>query len=92
VPNGELNSTQLRHLAKCIKPYGADGCADITTRANIQLRGVKLEDADTIIAGLIEHNMSSYQSGMDSVRNLTGNPIAGVDPHELFDTRYSKGG
>ena len=24
---------------------------------------------------------------MDSVRNLTGNPIAGVDPHELIDTR-----
>jgi hypothetical protein len=24
---------------------------------------------------------------MDSVRNLTGSPIAGLDPHELFDTR-----
>ena len=24
---------------------------------------------------------------MDNVRNLTGNPIAGVDPHELIDTR-----
>jgi sulfite reductase beta subunit-like hemoprotein len=31
--------------------------------------------------------MSSYQSGMDSVRNLTGSPIAGLDPHELLDTR-----
>jgi ferredoxin-nitrite reductase len=43
--------------------------------------------ADRIIAGLIERNMSSYQSGMDSVRNLTGSPIAGLDPHELLDTR-----
>lgn len=45
--------------------------------------------ADHIIAGLIERNMSSYQSGMDSVRNLTGSPIAGLDPHELLDTRWA---
>jgi hypothetical protein len=35
----------MRYAASCIKPYGEDGCADITTRANLQLRGVKLEDA-----------------------------------------------
>jgi len=87
IPNGEMTSSQLRHLGTVLEPYGADGCADITTRANIQLRGVKLEDADGIIEGLIKARMSSYQSGMDSVRNLTGNPIAGVDPHELVDTR-----
>jgi ferredoxin-nitrite reductase len=87
LPNGEMTAQQLRYAASCIRPYAADGCADITTRANLQLRGVKLEDADAIIEGLIQHDMSSFQSGMDSVRNLTGNPIAGVDPHELFDTR-----
>ena len=52
VPNGELTSAQLRYLASVIQPYGADGCADITTRAGIQLRGVKLEDADIIMSGL----------------------------------------
>lgn len=87
VPNGELNSTQLRFLASAIAPYGEDGCADITTRANIQLRGVTLLEADSIIKGLWDVGLTSFQSGMDSVRNLTGNPIAGVDPHELVDTR-----
>jgi ferredoxin-nitrite reductase len=24
---------------------------------------------------------------MDNVRNITGNPLAGIDPHELIDTR-----
>jgi sulfite reductase beta subunit-like hemoprotein len=28
---------------------------------------------------------------MDSVRNLTGSPIAGIDPHELFDVRWGRG-
>lgn len=77
VPNGELTAAQLHFLADCIKPYGADGCADITTRANIQLRGVTLPDAEGIIKGLWEHGLGSFQAGMDSVRNLTGNPIAG---------------
>lgn len=38
MPNGELTSEQLRFLGDCIAPYGEDGCADITTRANIQAR------------------------------------------------------
>ncbi|GFR51551.1 hypothetical protein Agub_g13970 [Astrephomene gubernaculifera] len=87
LPNGELDARQLRYLASTIAPYGADGCADITTRANIQLRGFALEDAESVIQGLWDVGLTSFQSGMDSVRNLTGNPIAGVDPHELIDTR-----
>lgn len=87
MPNGELTAAQLRFLASSIAPYGADGCADITTRANIQLRGVTMEDSETVIKGLWDVGLTSFQSGMDSVRNLTGNPIAGVDPHELVDTR-----
>jgi sulfite reductase beta subunit-like hemoprotein len=89
LPNGEVTSEQLRYAASIIRKYGKDGCADITTRANLQLRGVKLEDADGVIEGLIQHGMGSFQSGMDSVRNLTGSPIAGLDPHELFDTRWA---
>jgi dissimilatory sulfite reductase (desulfoviridin) alpha/beta subunit len=63
VPNGELTAAQLRYLGDCIAPYGEDGCADITTRANIQLRGVTLEDADRIIAGLLERGLTSFMVG-----------------------------
>jgi hypothetical protein len=40
-----------------------------------------------VIEGLFANGLTSFMSGMDNVRNLTGNPIAGVDPHELIDTR-----
>jgi hypothetical protein len=73
-----MSAAQLRYMAEALAPYGENGCADITTRANIQLRGVVLEDADKIIAGLKAHGMHSFCSGMDNVRNLTGNPIAGA--------------
>ena len=49
VPNGELSAAQLRFLAGCIEPYGEKGCADITTRANLQLRGLTLAEADQIM-------------------------------------------
>lgn len=30
---------------------------------------------------------TSIQSGMDNVRNAVGNPLAGIDPSEIVDTR-----
>ena len=87
LPNGLLDSTQARYLASVIEKYGDDGCCDITTRQNIQLRGVELKDAPEILRGLEELKMCSLQSGLDNVRNATGNPLAGFDPCEIVDTR-----
>lgn len=53
----------------------------------LQLRGLKLEDADKVYLGLQQRGLSSVMSGMDNVRNITGSPIAGIDPHELLDSR-----
>ena len=87
VPNGILNSEQMRVLASAIERYGDEGTADITTRQNIQLRGIHLEDIPEIFARFKEVGLTSIQSGMDNVRNLTGSPVAGIDPDELVDTR-----
>lgn len=87
MPNGMLSSLQMRTLAEIIERYGDDGSADITTRQNIQLRGIHLQDTPDIFQKLEAVGMTSIQSGMDNVRNLTGSPIAGIDPDELFDTR-----
>lgn len=37
--------------------------------------------------GLQTVGLSAVQTGMDNVRNMTGSPIAGIDPHELLDVR-----
>ena len=87
VPNGILNSEQMRVLASAIERYGDEGTADITTRQNIQLRGIRLEDIPDIFARFKEVGLTSIQSGMDNVRNLTGSPVTGIDPNELIDTR-----
>ncbi|QEY32623.1 ferredoxin--nitrite reductase [Synechococcus sp. RSCCF101] len=87
VPNGIISSEQLRAVASIVARYGSDGSCDITTRQNLQLRGVLLEDFPEILERLKEVGLTSIQSGFDNPRNVTGNPLAGIDPHEIVDTR-----
>lgn len=87
LPNGVTTSEQTRYLASVIRKYGKDGCADVTTRQNWQIRGVVLADVPEILKGLEAVGLTSLQSGMDNVRNPVGNPLAGIDPHEIVDTR-----
>ncbi len=87
MPNGILTSGQMRVLAEVVQRYGEDGSADITTRQNIQLRGIRLEDIPDIFSQFEQAGLTSIQSGMDNVRNITGSPVAGIDADELIDTR-----
>jgi ferredoxin-nitrite reductase len=87
IPNGILTSQQMRVLGEIVQRYGDDGNADITTRQNIQLRGIRIEDVPDIFRRLKAVGMTSVQSGMDNVRNITGSPVAGLDGDELIDTR-----
>ncbi|WP_448596575.1 ferredoxin--nitrite reductase [Thermoleptolyngbya sp.] len=87
MPNGILTSGQMRVLAEVVERYGEDGNADITTRQNLQLRGIRLEDIPDIFRRFEQAGLTSIQSGMDNVRNITGSPVAGIDADELIDTR-----
>jgi ferredoxin-nitrite reductase len=87
IANGILTSAQMRVLAEVVQRYGEDGSADITTRQNIQLRGIRIEDITDIFSRFKSVGLTSVQSGMDNVRNITGSPVAGIDAAELIDTR-----
>ncbi|MBW4540583.1 MAG: ferredoxin--nitrite reductase [Myxacorys chilensis ATA2-1-KO14] len=87
MPNGILTSGQMRVLAETLQRYGEDGYGDITTRQNIQLRGIRIEDLSDIFRKFEQMGLTSVQSGMDNVRNITGSPVAGIDADELIDTR-----
>mmetsp|Transcript_12904 Transcript_12904/g.19428 ORF Transcript_12904/g.19428 Transcript_12904/m.19428 type:complete len:609 (+) Transcript_12904:35-1861(+) len=88
VHNGIVTSEQMRFYARSVEPYGPDvGVIDITTRQNIQLRGVTLEAGADVIDGLHALNQTCIQTGFDNIRNLVGNPLAGIDENELVDTR-----
>jgi len=88
VPNGIITSEQMRLYAKSVEPYGPElGVIDITTRQNIQLRGLTLEDGADLTLKLHAANQTSFQSALDNVRNMVGSPLAGIDDKEMVDTR-----
>jgi ferredoxin-nitrite reductase len=87
LPSGIMTSAQISLLGEVIQRYGDDGCADITTRQNLQLRGIRLEDVPEIFRRFESVGLTSIQSGMDNVRNITASPVAGLDADEYYDTR-----
>ena len=87
LPNGVISANQLAVLAEAVDRCGEHGSADITTRQNLQLRGLLLEDMAPLLAQLEAVGLTSRQSGHDNPRNITGNPLAGIDPEEWIDTR-----
>ena len=86
ISNGILSTTQLRAIAELSRDVG-QGVGDITTRQNIQLRWITIENAPMIIERLQEIGLGSQQTGMDNYRNITGCPVTGLNPDETVDTR-----
>ena len=86
IPNGVLTSEQIAAVGEIANRCGR-GQADITTRQNIQLRWIEVEDVPWIFQRLSAAGLTSQQSGMDNVRNVVGCPVAGLDPDELIDSR-----
>lgn len=85
-PGGICPSYQLRGVADLAQRYGG-GYADVTTRANLQIREIKPGDSLQLIEGLHELGILNRGAGADNIRNVTGSPTAGIDPQELIDTR-----
>lgn len=82
---GRLTSTQAKAIAAIASEQGL-GSADLTTRQNIQLRGLALGAVPGILERLEAAGIQTLQTGLDNVRNYIGCPLAGIDGMELFDT------
>ena len=86
MPGGILNTLQFRGIAAIAEEMGG-GYADVTTRANLQIREIGAGFAPEVLTRLHDLGLTSRGSGADNVRNVTGSPTAGIDPQELIDTR-----
>ncbi len=84
IPYGKLTADQLAVLADLADHY-ANGKLHLTTRQNVQLHYVKLEDSIKIWEGLAASGMTGREACGNTVRNITGSAKAGIDPHEPFD-------
>jgi len=87
---GQLSAEQFRGLSEIAEDWGK-GYADITTRANIQIREIAPKHIVKVLLKLQELGLTSRGSGVDNVRNITASPTAGIDPSEIINTQpYAK--
>ena len=85
VPSGILTKPQVEALAAIARDYGR-GVFDITTRQAVQFHWLEIEQIPDIFKRLEAVGLSSTGACGDITRTIVGNPIAGLDPDELFDT------
>jgi len=84
LPFGKLNPEQLVQIANISDKY-AHHNLHLTTRQDIQIHYVKLENAPKVWAGLEEVGATTREACGNTVRNITGSATAGIDPKEPFD-------
>ena len=81
---GLVLPSQMQRLAELSKKYGS-GVLHVTTRQDIQIHAVNIEDTPDVLEGLLDAGLSSRGGGGNTVRNITACPEAGVCPSEVFD-------
>ena len=84
IPGGQLKTYQLREIARIASEL-TTGYIQITTRANLQIRLIEPKNAPEVLRRIQTIGLHTRGSGADNIRNLTSNPTAGIDPHELID-------
>ena len=85
IPGGVLRSDQLSGLADMADQF-AGGYADVTTRANFQLREIQAGDAVNVLMGLRDLGIVTQGAGADNIRNVTASTLSGIDETELIET------
>ena len=89
IPSGEITPDQLEKIANLSEAFSI-GSAHVSTRQNIQLHWVQLEDVSEVMRGLVEVGLTTREACGNTVRNVMCSHFAGVCPDEVFDaTPYS---
>ncbi len=85
LPFGGVTPEQMEAFADVVEKYVPLNKGHITTRQNIQMHHVPLLEAEVLIRELGESGLSSREGCGNTMRNVTGDPWAGVAKDELFD-------
>ena len=89
IPYGGLTTDQMDVLADIAEEY-SDGILHITTRQDIQIHYVHIEDTPDLMRRLAAVDITTREACGNSIRNVTACPLSGVCHTETFDvTPYS---
>lgn len=85
VPAGQLNYEQALRIGEVAQKYGND-YIDLTTRMQLELRYLKIEDIAKVLQELKEVGISTFQTGVDNPRNIVADPLDGIAYDNIIET------
>jgi sulfite reductase beta subunit-like hemoprotein len=85
LPFGGVTPEQMEVFADVVEKWAPLEKGHITTRQNIQIHHVPLRDMESLIREISAVGLSSREGCGNTVRNVTGDPWAGVAADEVFD-------
>ncbi len=74
IPGGRLNYNQAQAIGGIAKEFGKD-YMDLTTRAQIELRYLSIENIPEILKRLKSVDTTSFQTGVDNFRGIVADPF-----------------
>lgn len=84
LPGGAITPAGIRAVADVAERFGS-GTVELTSRANLQIRGLRPADVPAGAADLVAHGLADTDPARDARRDVVGSPLAGHDPIELAD-------
>src|SRR6188472_3136961 len=85
LPFGGVTPDQMDAFADVVEKYAPLNKGHITTRQNIQIHHVPLRDMESLIREISPTGLSSREGCGNTMRNVTGDPWAGIAADEVFD-------
>ncbi len=85
LPFGGVTPEQMEAFADVVEKYVPLRKGHITTRQNIQMHHIPLPEVEPLMREIGETGLSSREGCGNTMRNVTGDPWAGVAADELFD-------
>ncbi len=85
IPGGQMSAVQAKKVGEVAKKYG-NNYIDITTRMQIELRYLRIEDLPTVLEELESVGITTYQTGIDNLRNIVTDPLDGISYDNVITT------
>jgi sulfite reductase beta subunit-like hemoprotein len=85
LPFGGVTPEQMDVFGDVVEKWAPLNKGHVTTRQNIQIHHVPLRDMESLLREISDVGLSSREGCGNTVRNVTGDPWAGVATDEVFD-------
>jgi precorrin-3B synthase len=85
-PTGaRLSADETRAIAVVARRHG-NGHIDLTSRANLQIRGLSPESAEAFAHEIIAQGLARPEPAIEAIRNVMASPLGPDDPTAAFDS------